>query len=250
MRFDFLDRFCVVDPPQHPQSNHIARAMSSNQPGPCRQGDREYRSLRMGRPPATQAQHPFATPDTTPRTTALWCCTPSCPSPPPSRRVGVALRAAPVGQRYIRREGGGGSGTQTFVHQKWPKSRFPFVNSMFSHYELRVQGVTPLHPSVVSRSNTSLGCAPPPPPPGQAPRSEVPAHAPLPPAPLPPFDSVHLMSRGQKSGPSKSSRDERREPREAARPPASGGRQPTAVGGGRATDGGCPATAVPGPGRP
>ena len=34
------------------------------------------------------------------------------------------------GQGCIRREGGGGSGTQKFVYQKWCKSIFPVANSI------------------------------------------------------------------------------------------------------------------------
>ena len=42
---------------------------------------------------------------------------------------------------HQKREGvGGGSGTQKFVYQKWPKSTFPFVNFIFSHYETWVKG--------------------------------------------------------------------------------------------------------------
>ena len=42
--------------------------------------------------------------------------------------------------------------------QKWPKSRFPFVNFIFSHCEIWVQGGAspPPPPTVVSRSTTSL----------------------------------------------------------------------------------------------
>ena len=33
----------------------------------------------------------------------------------------------------MRREEGGGVGTQTFVYQKWPDKIFPMVNFVFSH---------------------------------------------------------------------------------------------------------------------
>ena len=50
--------------------------------------------------------------------------------------------------------GGGGSGTQMFVYQKWPKAIFPFVNFIFSHYEIRVQGGGGGYPP------SSYGCQP------------------------------------------------------------------------------------------
>ena len=67
---------------------------------------------------------------------------PRTPPPPKSFADGVG--------------GGGGSGTQNFVYQKWPKSRFPVVNSIVSHYEIWAQGGGVLVPQ------------PPPLPPGDA----------------------------------------------------------------------------------
>ena len=42
--------------------------------------------------------------------------------------------------RDVLEERGWGSRTQKFVYQKQPKSIFPFVNFVFSHYETWVQG--------------------------------------------------------------------------------------------------------------
>ena len=59
--------------------------------------------------------------------------------------------------------GGRGDGTQKCMHQKWPKSIFPFVNFFFCHQEIWVRGGGSNGgggdppPMVVSRSNTSLG---------------------------------------------------------------------------------------------
>ena len=41
---------------------------------------------------------------------------------------------------FEERRGGGGSGTTKVVSQKRPKSIFPFVNFIFSHHEIWVQG--------------------------------------------------------------------------------------------------------------
>ena len=49
-------------------------------------------------------------------------------------------QTSPPRDAVEQRRGGGGSGTQKFVYQKWPESIIPFVNFNFSHHEIWIRG--------------------------------------------------------------------------------------------------------------
>ena len=60
---------------------------------------------------------------------------------------------------YWKRGGGGGSGTQKFVDQKWPDQIFPILNFDSPTLVTLVWGATggdPPPPTVYGHSNTSL----------------------------------------------------------------------------------------------
>ena len=77
--------------------------------------------------------------------------------------VGPGGASSSPGGSNRKEEGGGAKGLELkgSCTKKWPQSILPFVNFIFSHYEIRVRGGGVPPPMVVSRSNTSLGKAEP-----------------------------------------------------------------------------------------
>ena len=173
-----------LSPARGPQLPHLppptaGRPMGRILPPPFQTPLRSHaprqRGLRTSRRPEVVGCHASASLGGCPRFTVSLL---SRGIPPPLRaRQGRPLQC-PVAahlwcfnalpQGCIRREGergGGGSGTQKFVYQKWPDQIFPTANLVVSHdghfgRDGGAGGGAP--PMVVSRSDTSLPCPVPP----------------------------------------------------------------------------------------